>query len=251
MSYRYATERPDYADFAAGPVLYSMPGQPAFPVRLTTEVFQRCQTQLRRLGSPGPYRALDPCCGSAYLLTTLGFLHRGALRSLAGSDIEPEAVALAQRNLSLLTPDGAEARIAQLEAWHGAYGKPSHAEAAASARRLRERLRAEEGPPLATRAFVADALDGAALAGQLGAGGVDLVITDVPYGQRTAWRGAAAEDDAPEWRLLDALRAVLAPLSVVALTGPKQPRVAHESYERLEQLQVGRRRTLIFRLRTP
>lgn len=76
-------------------------------------------------------------------------------------------------------------------------------------------------------------------------------MTDLPYGQRTSWRETTPQPAAagPAWRLLEALRGVLAPESVVALTTPKQDRVAHEDYERVEQFQIGKRRTLFFRVR--
>src|SRR5262245_25916369 len=114
MPYRFVSERPDYSDFAAGPVLYSLPGRPAFPVRLASEIFQRCQAHLRRTGSAGPYTIYDPCCGSGYLLTVLAYLHRPMIQQLAGSDVDAEVIPLAARNLSLLTLAGVEARIAQL-----------------------------------------------------------------------------------------------------------------------------------------
>ena len=42
MQYKFAKEQPDYSDLASGRVFYSLPGHPAFPVRLASEVFQRC-----------------------------------------------------------------------------------------------------------------------------------------------------------------------------------------------------------------
>lgn len=42
MPYRFATERRDYSDYASGKVFYALPGCPAFPVRLASEIFQRC-----------------------------------------------------------------------------------------------------------------------------------------------------------------------------------------------------------------
>lgn len=246
MPYRYAQEREDYADFAAGPVLYSLPGRPAFPVRLATEIFQRCRAHLLRAGNPGPYTVYDPCCGSAYLLVTLAFLHRPDIRRLLASDVDPQVLPLAERNLALLTPAGMAARVAQLDALHQAYGKESHAGALASARRLAAYLDTQRTlPELERRAFVADALDAAALASHVAPGAVDIVITDAPYGQRTSWQGAGAPPEAGP-RLLEALRPLLAPTAVVAVTTDKQPRFAHAAYQRLEQLQVGKRRTLFF-----
>jgi 23S rRNA G2445 N2-methylase RlmL len=249
MPYRFAHERPDYSDFAAGPVLYSLPGRPAFPVRLASEIFQRCQARLERAGSAGPYMVYDPCCGSGYLLTTLAYLHWPAIRRLAASDVDDEAVSLAARNLSLLTLTGVDARIARLAELSRQYGKPSHAQALAGAERLRARLLAyRQLPSIASQVFPADALEAAELRAHLAPGTVDIVIADLPYGQRSVWHAAGpdAEGPGPEWRLLEALRGVLAPASIVAITATKQRKAAHERYVRVGQLQVGKRRTLFF-----
>ena len=42
MQYRYVTEKESYEDFAAGRVLLSQSGMTSFPVRLASEIFQRC-----------------------------------------------------------------------------------------------------------------------------------------------------------------------------------------------------------------
>ena len=42
MEYKFASERTNYTDLASGNVFYSLPGHPAFPVRLASEIYQRC-----------------------------------------------------------------------------------------------------------------------------------------------------------------------------------------------------------------
>jgi 23S rRNA G2445 N2-methylase RlmL len=252
MPYRFAHERPDYTDFAAGPVLYSLPGRPAFPVRLTTEIFQRCQALLQRVGSADRYTVYDPCCGSAYLLTTLAYLHWPAIQHLAASDVDAEVIPLAARNLSLLTLTGVETRIAQLAVLSRQFGKTSHAQALASAERLRARLLDyHQLPPIESQVFVANALCAAELHPHLTPGMVDIVMTDIPYGQRTIWQETQSDAQAagPEWQLLEALREVMASPSIVAITTSKQSKVAHEGYRRVGQLQIGKRRTFFFELR--
>jgi tRNA G10 N-methylase Trm11 len=251
MPYRFAHDRHDYTDLAAGPVLYSLPGRPAFPVRLTSEIFQRCQAQLLRLGSRPPYTVYDPCCGSAYLLVTLVYLHWPAIRRLVGSDVDPTVMPLAERNLSLLTLAGVETRIDQLDQLYRQFGKTSHEEALASALRLRERLLAYRHlHPIQSHTFVANALHGADLHPHLEEGTVDLIMTDLPYGQRTTWRETESPPGAfdAEWQLLEALRAIVRPTSIVALTTVKHQKIAHEAYQRLERWQVGKRHTLFFRV---
>lgn len=252
MPYRYAVEKDDYSDLAAGPVLYSLPGQPAFPVRLASEIFQRCQAHLRANGTPGPYVLFDPCCGSAYFLTTLALLHWHSIRAIVASDIDIDTLGLAQRNLALLTLPGLEQRAAQLARLIAEFGRPSHHEALASVERLQALVAAHVGAhPIPTRARIANGLDAEQLQRAVGssyAGQIDMVLTDLPYGQRTAWRSAPTGDQEPQWHLLQALRAVLGPRTIVAITATKAQKVAHAAYTRVEQFQVGKRRTTLLRL---
>ena len=252
MPYRVAQDRPDYTDFAAGPVLYSLPGQPAFPVRLASEIFQRCQAHLLHLGRAAPYTVYDPCCGSAYLLVTLAYIHRPAIRQIVASDVDSTVIPLAERNLSLLTLAGVDTRIAQLAQLFEQFGKPSHAQALASARRLRGRLSSyRQLHPIQSRIFVANALHGVDLQSHLERGAVDLIMTDLPYGQRTTWREIESPTGAldPGWQLLEALRGIVEPASIIAITATKQQKVGHDAYHRVEQFQIGKRRTRFFMLR--
>jgi 23S rRNA (guanine2535-N1)-methyltransferase len=251
MSYRFARDQHDYSDFAAGPVFYSLPGRPAFPVRLTSEIFQRCRAHLAQLGRFSPYSVYDPCCGSAYLLATLAYLHWPMIRRLVASDVDPAVIPLAERNLSLVTLAGVEARIAQLDQLHRQFGKPSHAQALMSAQRLRARLLAYSYlPRIESHVFVANALDTVSLQPHLERGMVDLIMTDLPYGQRTTWMESqpSAGASGPGWQLLEALRAFVLPTTIIALTTNKQQKVVHDAYQRVEHWQIGKRRILFFRL---
>src|SRR5438094_10188125 len=127
MTYRHETARTGYSDYASGRVLYSLPGRPAFPVRLGLEILRRCQAVRAAGGASGPALLYDPCCGGAYLLTVLALLCPELLRGVVASDIDPDALALARRNLALLTVAGMDRRIEQLQELSAAYGKTSHA----------------------------------------------------------------------------------------------------------------------------
>ncbi len=248
MPYQYALERPDYTDLAAGQVFYSAPGYPAFPVRLASEIFLRCQV-VRRPGSE-PVVLYDPCCGAGYLLSVLACLHGENIRALAASDIDARAVELARLNLGLLQPGGLRARQAQLERDLAAYGKESHREALASAARLSGRVDelARLGLPPA-QVFAASALDGPALAAGLAGLHPDLVICDVPYGQHSAWRtpgGPAPAEPLPA--MLAALSGVLAPGGVVAIASDKGQKAAHPHYRRVDRFQLGKRRVEFFQI---
>jgi 23S rRNA G2445 N2-methylase RlmL len=243
MPYRFATEQEDYTDYASGRVFYNAPGAPAFPVRLARELFLRGLAVRRRLGLTAPVVLYDPCCGSAYHLTALGHLHAEQIDAVLASDIDARLLAVAERNLSLLTPAGLARRQAELDELFQRYGKESHAAALASAQRLLERVNDQvRTHPVRTRLFCADATDAAALHLQLGGATPDLVIADVPYGQHSAWQGAhAAETESPLWWMLGALRPQLAATTVVAIAADKAQRIEHAGYRRLERFQLGKR----------
>jgi 23S rRNA (guanine2535-N1)-methyltransferase len=244
MTYQYAVERADYADLASGKVFYNHPHQPAFPVRLTSEIFQRCLNLRAQHGKPAPATVYDPCCGSGYLLATLGYLHAENIRHLIGSDIAPDVLRTAGLNLSLLTPTGLAHRrqaIAQLLAQ---YGKDSHRDALAAIDRMQPRI---DTLHLPTTAVLADATDPTALTARLSPATIDIVIADVPYGQHSTWQGSHAHD--PLSHLLTALQPFLAPSAVVALCTDKAQKVAHPRFRRVDHFQVGKRRlTLLMSL---
>src|SRR5579859_4870974 len=102
MPYRFAQERQDYHDFAAGGVFQGLAGHPAFPIRLTSEIFQRCLELRARDGQVGPCQVYDPCCGGGYLLATLAFLHWPEIKAIVGSDVDSKALEVAERNFNLL-----------------------------------------------------------------------------------------------------------------------------------------------------
>lgn len=247
MTYRHATDRPDGTDLASGHVLVSAPGRTGFPVRLTDEIVLRAAVHLQVRGLAGPWSVLDPCCGAGHLLTIVGLRHRVAVRALTATDIDPEAVALAARNLALLAPGGLSGREADLRARAERSDRPAHAAAARSAARLRADLDAlGDRSPLTIATAVADATRPGGLAGIVADGSVDLIVADVPYGNWSAWRTEAAGgrtgDGAPLDRLLDTVRPTLATGAVVAIASDKGQRPAHPAYRRLERWQVGRRR---------
>jgi 23S rRNA (guanine2535-N1)-methyltransferase len=251
MAYRFATESQDYTDYAGGGVFYSAPGHPAFPIRLTTEIFQRCQRVRAAAGATGRPVIYDPVCGTAYHLSTLAYLHPNDIGEIIASDVDPEILATAERNLSLLTPAGLDRRINEITEMLAAYGKPSHAAALASAQRLKQRLLLfAQVHEIRTRIFQADATDAAALRSGLAGTQVDMVISDIPYGQHSSWRSANPADPAPRrpiWRMLEALTPLLAPGAVVAIAADKGQKIEHEAYRRAERFQIGKRHVAILR----
>jgi 23S rRNA (guanine2535-N1)-methyltransferase len=248
MPYRFVTEREDYSDYASGKVFYNLPGHPAFPIRLASEIFQRC-LELRRV--PGAVRIYDPCCGGAYLLSVLAYHHWDRIGAIAASDIDPQALSIAERNLSLLSLPGLERRMREIQAMQSSYGKASHAEALASAAVLKARLVALAGRhPIRTRSFLADVFRQETVHAGLGEEKVDLVISDIPYGIQSAWQttpGSQKIDD-PLWRMLETLSGVLTEQAVVAIASPKEQRSTHAAYRQAGKIKLGKRLVTFLRL---
>lgn len=244
MVYRHTTEKTDYSLFSPGGVFYGLPGHPAFPVRLASEMFLECAERLASLGKPGPYHLFDPCSGGAYHLATLACLHPGAFASITASDIDTEAVALAQRNLSLLTPQGLEARLRQVTLLLEQFGKPSHREALERIEELSRLLMNQSGLP-AIHVFQANALSATDLAQHLAGEQPDLVLTDLPYGNQSTWIDAdPTGGHSPAWRLLDALHRLLPKPSVLAVASDKAQKIVHPGYSQFRRIKVGHRQVV-------
>jgi tRNA G10 N-methylase Trm11 len=248
MQYRYEIKPQDYSDVASGRVFYSVPGHPAFPVRLASEIFQRCMAHRETIYQTlTPCTLYDPCCGAAYHLSVLGFLHGRRIREIIASDIDPKAVDLAKRNLGLLGVPGLDKRIHEITTMAEQYGKDSHKDALRSARLLKDKLAAlDQQNPITTKVFQANATDKKTILENIAPGSVDVVFTDIPYGQRSLWQDADTLSN-PRWFMLDALIDVLSSSSIVAIASDKSQKVSHEKYQRVEQFQVGKRRVVILK----
>lgn len=247
MQYKYAREHQDYSDFGSGRVFYSLPGHPAFPVRLASEIFQRCLAIRKEVYETStPCVLYDPCCGAAYHLSVLAFLHGEHIQKIIASDVDEKTVAIAKRNLGLVTAAGLDNRIDEITKMLEQYGKDSHKEALRSANILKSKfLNSSEINLHETNIFQANAADRKEILGQVKVKSVDIVFTDVPYGQHSQWHDR--ESSNPLKSMLDALRDVLSLSSVVAIASDKQQKVTHESYQRVEQVQIGKRRVVILK----
>jgi 23S rRNA (guanine2535-N1)-methyltransferase len=237
MKYRFVVAKDNYEHLSAGRVIRSYPGMTSFPVRLASEVFQACVAYAGKQH----LRLYDPCCGSGYLLTVLGLLYPDQLEALYGSDINPAAVEAAHKNLKLLSPEGLRAREQELTALFNEYGKESHLAALDSLHQLAAQLPER---PIPAHSWVADAMMPV-----LAPRSVDVMMTDLPYGQLVNWAGSAGEQ--PVYTLLENQRRVLAPAAVAAIISDKSIRVQHPAYQRLQHTNHGKRRITILRLIMP
>jgi hypothetical protein len=245
MAYRFTADKSNYSLFSPGGVFYSLPGHPAFPVRLASEIFQACAAHLAAFECIPPYHLYDPCCGGAYHLATLGYLHPEELAKISASDIDGDAVGLAERNLSLLTPAGLEQRRLQIEQFIAQYGKESHRQALLQSQVLADLLRL--GPQIQEiHTFQADALSVDAILSGLDGRRPDLVITDIPYGSQSAWVDTSANPAGQTHaaRLLETLHQIIAERAVVAVAADKSQKIAHPAFRQLRRMKIGHRQVV-------
>jgi 23S rRNA (guanine2535-N1)-methyltransferase len=248
MQYQYVKEQQDYSDLASGRVFHSLPGHPAFPIRLASEIFQRCVARREAIYNDSSRCVLyDPCCGAAYHISVLAYLHREYIQEVIGSDIEEKAAALAKRNLALVSVSGLDNRKAEISEMVERYGKTSHIEALKSVQTLRSTLSTlAQKYPVRTRVFRADTTKRNEILNNIGAKSVDIVFTDIPYGQHSYWSSSEGKD--PLQAMLDVLMDVLSSTNIVAITSDKRQKVSHDHYQRIEQFQIGKRRVVILKL---
>lgn len=244
MEYKFATERANYADLASGNVFYSLPGHPAFPVRLASEVYQRCLAWRGMENSP--CTIYDPLCGAAYNICIVAYLHWDSVCQVICSDIDEKAIQVAERNLSLLTPEGMERRSREISTMVRLYNKSSHLNAQESITRMKEQVdRLTAIRPIQTRFFQANATSSADLKKGLQDTAIDIVFTDIPYGQHSQWQQTPAFN--PARAMLAALLDNMTPNSIVAIASDKFQEISHENYQRLGVVQIGKRRIIFLR----
>lgn len=250
MEYKYAKTLLDYSDLASGRVFHSLPEHPAFPIRLASEIFQRCLASREKFyKNSDPCSLYDPCCGTAYHLSVLAYLHGENIRAVVGSDVDGKAVAIAKRNLDLLTVAGLDKRISEISKLFELYGKDSHKDALGSGNILKNRISAlTQEHPIIAKAFEANATDSTTILKNIKPNSVDMVFTDVPYGQHSHWQSSNSNELLnPIWSMLNALTSIISSESIVAIVSDKKQKVSHESFQRIEQFQIGKRRVVILR----
>jgi hypothetical protein len=246
MPYLY-TNSHNFEDYASGRVFYAQAGQPAFPVRLASEIFQRALRHWRTAGGEGRIHIYDPVCGGAYWLTVLAYLHWNEIAAISASDVVGDVLFLAKRNLSLLTLAGLNQRIAEIERMFSEFGKESHAAALESAWRFHQQLTLNLAThTIEAQVFQVDATDPESLRCGMGPQQADLVLADVPYGWHSTWISDGKGDQTTVESMLVALHPTLRPGSVVAIAADKAQKVHPKNYRRLERFQIGKRRIFIF-----
>ncbi|HSH56281.1 MAG TPA: hypothetical protein VK983_05685 [Candidatus Limnocylindrales bacterium] len=231
----------NYEDYSSGRVIYSGSGATNFPVRLSNQIFEMCKTHLYSNGNKGPYKIYDPFCGFAYTLTTLGFIYPSDIKELYASDIDEKSLEFASKNLTLLSNEGINKRIAELEELIFKFDKESHKAALASAYKLKAQLNRVN---IKTTSFKQDILIQTSLPEFIN--NIDLVIVDLPYGKLAQWANSTAQDNNCQ-TFLHNISNHLGAISIVAITSDKKQLIEHQGYERIKKFNIGKRRTILLR----
>lgn len=238
--YKFATERENFEDYSSGRVLLSKPNATNFPVRLASEIFQRCSAFLEERGHEPPYSIYDPLCGVGYALTVLGLLHGDKIRGLVASDRDETVLEIAEKNLNMVSVEGLEKRLQQLRELHRQSSKDSHLEAITSALRLIERR--DQQHDIQTQTFQRDALDPNGPWPSLCK--IDVVFVDLPYNDMTHWANDLAIEK-PVQALLDNMASGIPDLRILAISANKAQKIEFTGHKRLAKFQLGKRRIVL------
>lgn len=233
MEYRFG-KNDNYQDFSSGRVLYHGRGMTNFPVRLAQEIYGRCLQYSPKKSNICLY---DCCCGGGYLLTVLGFLNQDTIGRIIGSDINTELLGIAKKNLSLLSAEGLNKRIEEIEQMITSFQKQSHIDAKNSAIALKSLITTN----IEWEVFQSDVLCDIDLKEK-----PDVVITDVPYGNMVDWRGN--EENFVD-RLLDTLYGICHSETVIGLCMDKKQKAKNQKFVRLEKQKIGKRKFEILRIK--
>lgn len=231
MEYKYS-HKENFEDLSSGRVIYANSGIPNYPVRLINEIYRRCLNYSYKKEN---IRIYDTCCGGAYLLTVLGFCNQDTISAIYASDIDEAMIKYASKNLALLTPNGINKRINELEALVNLYHKDSHIMAVESANKLKKLLVKD----INISVFQADATKKLSLPEK-----IDIIITDIPYGNLVNWQG---DNDAFS-KMLSEIINISHSETIIAISMDKKQEIKNDRLIRLEKNNIGKRKFGIYRL---
>jgi len=242
MEYVFEPVAKNFEDFASGRVLYNAHGTTAFPVRLASEIIQRCFEILKKKGKHDRYTIYDPCCGGAYLLTVIGLMHGHRMKRILASDSNPEILKIAEKNLSLLTRNGMRRREEQIQELFALYRKPSHLQSLESIERLSSLVNQSNIEEILC--FHRDITMPETENGKMRIKDVHVVITDFPYGNLVSWTGSSLN---PAEDFFDNIYGSLdMESSVVAVVADKSHKLQHDKFRRVQHFKVGKRQVGLF-----
>lgn len=233
MEFKFERVKKDYSDFSSDKVLVNAPQTPAFPVRIASEIMSRCLSYLKSKSNISIY---DPCCGAAHLLTVLGFLYSTNLNKVYGTDIDDKAIQYAHQNLNFLTSDGLMQKTRELKTRYNNLSNTFNEKSIQSSERLAAMIRGSEKTQNNICCKRWDITSSTPPSFQR----VNVVITDLPYGNMTYWEGN--KSDNPINKMLSNIYEILdLENSIIAIISDKQQKIKHEKFFQIKRLKHGKR----------
>lgn len=228
MEYQYYKNQ-SFEFLAAGSVIYGQHGIPNFSVKLAYEIFNRA---VHHLDTKKNLSLYDPCCGGAYMLTTIALLQQGLISKIYASDINPDFLSTATKNLSLLTRQGLQQREQEVKSLYQNYSKESHLKTLSLFDQFYKRVD-NNTEAIHSTVFEQDILNPSKSQASFTA---DIIMTDVPYGNLVNWSGENGIDT-----LLHTVSANLHPKSVICIVHDRHQKRMDQNFSRLEKFKVGKR----------
>lgn len=237
MIYKFETNKKDFSDFSSGRVLYNAANTTAFPVRLASEIIQRTFHILEKTSANEPYKIYDPCCGGGFLLATIGFLYHNLISEIIATDYDVEVLEIAKKNLSLLSKKGLDKRENEIKEYIDAFQKDSHRQALESINQLKSLIGEKNVKINCAQRNITDMSD-------FPIEGVNIIITDIPYGNIVEWNG---DSNNPIQNLFEnSYKALDKNHSLMVVIADKKTRLEHKLFKRIEYFKVGKRQVAFF-----
>lgn len=228
MEYKYYKNQ-SFEFLSPGSVLYGQYGIPNFPVKLAYEIFNRATHYLDTKKNLTLY---DPCCGGAYMLTTIALLQQSLISSIYASDINVDVLKTATNNLSLLTNQGLQQRKKEVTSLFQKYSKESHLRSLSLFDHF-YKLIDNNTETIQSKVFEQDVLNPSKSQESFQA---DIIITDVPYGNLVSWSGEHGIDT-----LLDNMSDHINAKTIICIVHDRHQKRTNQSYARLEKFKAGKR----------
>lgn len=244
MQYKFEVEKRDFSYLASGGVIKSTPKAPAFPVRLASELFLRAVNLLPYKNER--YSVYDPCCGSGYLLSVLGIVHSEIISKIIASDIDKDILSLTEKNLSLFNKKGILDRFKELRKLREEYRKESHLNAISNLLQIRK---VTVFSNINVDVFCSDILSNKILNSHI-ENTIDIVITDIPYGEQTIWKTSYPNNLKSSdhlFSLLENLTNVLKDGGIVVIVGKKDFTANHQLYIKVKSVKHGKRKAIFLK----
>lgn len=231
MNYLYATEHKNSEIFSSWRVLYHTRNATAFPVRLIEEIWGRTKYLLHQLWNMWPYDIYDPCGWIGYMMTVLWLLDGSSIETIVVSDINKEFLDYAQKNLSLLSIEGVNKRMKELQDYVSLYNKESHTWALEDAYKILNIV--EHQNQIRTFTYQNDIMNSWDLGGHM----FDTIIVDFPY-----WQLVSRNRNVDYWLIFQLFKKVLKENGILVIISDKQQKYVTDLFLPQWSFVIGKRK---------